>query len=152
MLSPGNVSLILIILGPIVWRKYSTWQGQKAVSSIINRDVKKRAFFSIPDQIWLPSNLLLITSFLILLYLHLSKLFDPRMVLARSDLFLLTKLPVTTSVAQLRSKVASMTFRELGWKKEWGEEGLETILRRLSSFEGRVSDLLPGLDERQWLK
>jgi len=71
--------------------------------------------------------------------MHLSYLFHPKKVLSRSDLFLLTKASVTTSVANIRAKVASMSFEELGWRKEWGEEGLETLIRRLSSFEGRVS-------------
>jgi hypothetical protein len=82
---------------------------------------------------------MLTLTLIVLVHQHMSYLFHPSKLLARSDLFLLTDTSVTTSGAAIRSKIASMSFEELGWRSEWGEEGLETLLRRLSSFEGRVS-------------
>jgi hypothetical protein len=75
---------------------------------------------------------------------HLSYLFNPLKVLSRSDLFLLTKTSVSAPIVQIRSRIASMSFEELGWKREWGDEGLETLLRRLGSFEGRKLHLMIG--------
>lgn len=99
----------------------------------------KRPLFSFPSPLLRPSNLFLTLVFVTLLHHHLSYLFHPDKLLTRSDLFLLTKTSVTASVASVRSRVASMSFEELGWRQDWGEEGIETLLRRLSSFEGRVS-------------
>jgi hypothetical protein len=128
----------LILLGPIAWRKYASWRQEKARQPPPGNAVK-RSWIAFPSPILLPSNLILTATFLSLVFIHLSYLFHPSKVLSRSDLFLLTNANVVTSVANVRSKVASMTFEELGWRQEWGEEGLETLLRRLSSFEGRVS-------------
>lgn len=127
----------LVILGPIGWRKFAAWRQNKART--LNSPTARRPFFSLPRPLILPSNLLLTAAFITLVYLHASPLLLSSKVLSRSDLFLITRTSVDASASSIRSRVASMSFGELGWDREWGEEGLETLLRRLSSFDGRVS-------------
>jgi hypothetical protein len=141
----GNLSLAAVILGPIAWRKYSIWRLQKARSAQSpSTPTQKRPLLSIPSPFFLPSNILISMAYIALVCMHLSYLFNPLKILSRSDLFLLTNTSVTAPLVQIRSKVASMSFEELGWKAEWGDEGLETLLRRLGSFDGRKLHLMIG--------
>lgn len=133
-----------IILGPIAWRRYCTWRVQKANSAHHAAAMLKRPFLSFPSPLHLPSNILVSIAFMTLFYVHLSYIFHPLKVLSRSDLFLLTGTSVSAPIVQIRSRIASMSFEELGWRREWGDEGLETLLRRLGSFEGRKLHLMIG--------
>ena len=133
----------LLILGPIAWSKYALWRFEKARASHEEGGAGgvggEHSFLSVPSPLFYPSNLLLSIALLALVYLHLSVLFNPRKVLERSDIFLITDTKVHSPLVYIRSRVASMSFRELGWRQDWGEEGIEMVLRRLGSFEGRVS-------------
>ena len=61
------------------------------------------------------------------------------MVCHSTDLFLATNTDPPAPLNELRAGVASKTYSQLGWKKGWGEDGLDALMHKLASLEGRVS-------------
>lgn len=134
-----------VILGPLLWRKTASWRHERKQRTA---QEQRRSDGTGPLQqqlagsgLWStrPSNILLLAAAALLVYEHTTALLLPSQHLFRTDLFLALGLGSTNvPMVFLRAKASALPFDNVAWKAEWGEEGLETLLRRLSSFEGRV--------------
>ncbi|PWN87573.1 hypothetical protein FA10DRAFT_304332 [Acaromyces ingoldii] len=152
MVDGSNWIWILIVLGPVGWRKLQSWRATKraeaaaAAATSSSRPASRRPFFQLPRPLFLPSNLLLSAVVIGLVVYHLRVLVRTALGqdLQDGDVFLVSGTGTRASVAEVRSRVASMSWSELGWRSAWGEDGLEMLLRRLTSYEGRRLHLLVG--------
>lgn len=143
--------IVALIFGPVLWRKVNEWRLRKRREA--NYEQSKRQKGEKPDRlariplpISLPSNAVVLMAWLVLIVYHLAALFLPSGYAVRSDLFLLLDQPINTSTTALRSILGSTSLKGIGWRDRWTEEGLETLLRRLGSWDGRKLHLLLGID------
>lgn len=138
------------MLGPVGWRKLQSWRATKrteaALATTTRPSQRTTSLLQLPRPLLLPSNALLSAIVTVLIAYNVDALV--RALLGRdlqdADVFLVSGTGTRASVAEVRSRVASMTWSELGWRNSWGEEGLEVLLRRLTSYEGRRLHLLVG--------
>lgn len=131
---------MLLIFGPFLWRKFVDWRIQRKHAAQQRRlSGSKERMSRLPSPLSLPSNALVVFAFVVLLLYHGSAVLLRSRRALQSDLFLLLGRSVNTPTATLRTLLEQFPRESVGWKATWTEEGLNTLLRRLGSFEGRVS-------------
>lgn len=133
-----HASVVMIAL-PIALRRLQAWYYAPPPSAVNARSVTPKRL-ALP-ALQTPSDCILAALVSALVVHALTSAWR-----APRDLFLATRLTTDTSTATLRAAVAGKQLRDLAWRAEWGEVGLERILRRVSSWEGRKLYLLLGAE------
>lgn len=133
---------MIVIVGPTLLRSFRESRLQKKSAP----DHPQGLPYSRGLSLSKPANLFVVGSALAIFALNLAALLLPSWRLARSDLFLNLGLPVNTSTSRLRASASGISFDNVEWRPVWGEDGLESLLRKLSSFDGRVCSTTPAHD------
>ena len=152
MVNAGTLTVVLLIFGPFVLRKYVDWQAQRKQKR--QQSSSQHHYHRLPIQqttrlplpLSQPSNALIIIAFLLLIAYHSSTLLLTSRYALRTDLFLLLNRSVNTPSVVLATLLETFPRHKFGWRSTWTQEGLTTLIRRLSSLDGRKLHLLLGID------
>lgn len=152
MVNVGTLTVFLLIFGPFLLRKYVDWQSQRKQKR--QQSSSQHHYNRLPIQqttrlplpLSVPSNALITIVFLLLLVYHSSTLLFTSRYALRTDLFLLLNRSVNTPSTVMATLLETFPRHKFGWKSTWTQEGLTTLIRRLSSWDGRKLHLLLGID------
>ncbi|KDN47316.1 hypothetical protein K437DRAFT_294090 [Tilletiaria anomala UBC 951] len=138
-------TLVVVIAAPSMFRKLNAWYSSPQPAAwkarftpvVPLRPPLRQGSEDSSTQVY-PSQYVAFFLACIIVYMHL------RSAWTATDLFLATRTIMTAPTSELKSKLASMSYSEMGWKARWGEEGLEKLITRLSSLDGRRAYLING--------